>query len=1626
MAWFTALMAQQNDSKLNEADGKSASEQMSGSSGQDALDKDAAAEMAAPYGTRSRNRPRPNYAEDNYDVEMYDYDAEKNQNDTKRPSRQSNGASHGENGRANAASRKSLGDDAKAGSSQNGGGSKEQTSSGGGTGTPQATHASSSTTTNASSQPSRKRKAGNAANQQTKETAVSSTRKTGNSAQTSSTSYPESNVLTFSNCKARPQNGRLVADDGTVLEANDHVYLVCEPPGEPYYLGRIMEFLHPQNDTSKPVDALRINWFYRPRDIGRKVHDTRIVFATMHSDISPLTALRGKCQIRHRVEIKNMDEYRRTPDNFWFEKLYDRYIQKNYDLIPTSGIVNVPEKVKKVLDERWKFVLVEQGRGKELTSAVKSCKRCTGYCASNDSVDCAVCQQTYHMNCVKPPLLKKPSRGFAWSCAACSRAQERKLEARHTPHLAADGDDDELLEDDEDDIQIGGTGGTTPAEDAEHHHQGTAEQIYQASLWPWRYLGMHCKPEDALDYDDRIYPRASTRIGPRHQANVGPWPGRPVQYIKPPETRRGGRKDAKANREAQAAQIADLYPDGKRPKWVQDMPPGYTSRGEDYVDPNDPNATSALLWKPPTSEETAQKSLDYMGEAKGQADKLGLPKRSTNLQDIALNCLFKDKYNPEKAMKDLASTDIKLFKEPSPSANELKKFEEGVAKYGSELHLVMKHVKTMTPGQVVRFYYTWKKSDRGKPVWGSYPGRKGKKEAKKAEALTKVADDVAHDDDDSAFDSRKASEKKRAFMCQFCSSTSSRRWRRAPNATPGLVNENGVKATGKDKGSQYVIALCSRCAELWRRYAIRWEDIDEVAKKVAQSGGKAWKRKQDEELLKELQTVKEMGLLAPEPPLEIANGTPTANGGEPPRKKLKGAAPEKETDSDGGSTPGAVVPKKKEKVSEKTSETSPLPEMPKPRTLPCAICAQIEPLDNHLSCRECRLPVHRKCYGVLDTAKSLNKWTCDMCTNDKNPQVSIQYKCVLCPVELTEHDFVEQPKLTHHKKKMSEKDREREKLEVQQARKAAEFYRKKQEELNRPVNPREALKRTADNNWVHVTCAVWTPEVRFGNAKALMPSEGIPSIPRARYDETCMACNDRGGACVFCPQCRLSFHVECARKQDHILGFEITPVKSSKRDQHNIVSIQGESGTMTATLWCKDHGSTKPTVHQMHEEVDPGDSNESLNLLQFYVQNYKQADLALTGTVRKANLMTTAAKMSGTLMQPGARRASTIQPVNGGTSHARNGEAAVSSTESQPAGEKVCISCGIDVSPKWWATNISQERELTNGHYGSLGDEAKKFVEQRKFQCHKCRKTNRTPKTHHPQPTSLVAEPARPPPIESGYPNSMTPLRSPAPLYAESRDVRAPYHQVWSQSPPSHPTHPFAAPGPAGRLVRIGDSRPPLAPPGYPPPPSSSTIPPAGPVAPPPPIQPPRGLFGDWGPRPGNPPGPPSQHLSSGPPSLAGGPPLNTMSSLRPPPMAVSPPPPPPGPLHQPAPHGHGAQPYVNGLPPSPRRGAGPPPQPQYSTPYAPAPVPGPPRHHGPPHGLSNGVPPHRPEPYQPGLTPPRPPFSGPHGSPLGVGHTLPPPQESAPIGHHPPRNGPESRPTSGASASPSLRNLLS
>jgi hypothetical protein len=178
----------------------------------------------------------------------------------------------------------------------------------------------------------------------------------------------------------------------------DHVYLLSEPPGEPYYIARIMEFIYVDSSTpstseqrdlpissttGRKVKSVRVNWFYRPQDISHKTQtDTRGLYATMHSDVNPLSTIRGLCTVRHRSEIPNreFEEYKRGEDNFWFSRLHDRYIQRNYDVVPTEEITNVPDNVGQVLKEKWKYVVVENGAKKELCMEPRRCTKCGEWC----------------------------------------------------------------------------------------------------------------------------------------------------------------------------------------------------------------------------------------------------------------------------------------------------------------------------------------------------------------------------------------------------------------------------------------------------------------------------------------------------------------------------------------------------------------------------------------------------------------------------------------------------------------------------------------------------------------------------------------------------------------------------------------------------------------------------------------------------------------------------------------------------------------------------------------------------------------------------------------------------------------------------------------------------------------------------------------------------------------------------------------------------------------------------------------------------------------------------------------------------------------------------------------------
>ena len=948
-----------------------------------------------------------------------------------------------------------------------------------------------------------------------------------------------------------------------------------------------------------------------------------------------------------------------------------------------------------------------------------------------------MCKNTYHMNCVRPPLLKKPARGFAWSCGPCSRKQERKLETRDTPLtiMKMRQDEEDIWDEEEEDPGLNSdpSNDSTPGEPNGENGTGpTPEQLAQAKLWPYRYFGIHCRVEDALDYDDRIYPRAASRLGPRHQANVTIWHGHPVEFVKPADIKKkytkgsSHKKDAKLSKETVAALEAEKLAQEKRPKWVYDEPPGYVARGEDYTN-RDPANSAKLQFRLPRVGEhssrgedesrTALQGLsleqreeiidDYMTKARKIAVKYHLQPHHTNFIDKALELLYESGFKVPQALGRLESLDLrKDLKEPVLTKEEVRRFEEGVSKFGSNLHDVAKLVgKGHKHGEIVRFYYQWKKTPRGREVWGGFEGRKSKKEAKNYDSA--LVDDVADDQDDSAFDNGKAIMRKKGFECKFCSERRSPQWRRAPGTAPGTTVSADTNSKSKDKSTQLTVALCQRCAGLWRKYAIQFEDISEVAKKYAQTGPRASKKKLDVALLSALADVSSANNMDPSP---IAVVTPGPTGIEAPspihadhegaRKRQKVA----DFSVQPQPPPVAAEPPKK-KVVEKPPEPPLIPEKPKFKILACAVCGEMEPTgEEHFRCRHCRLTVHRNCYGIAE-GRSASKWICDMCSNDATSQRSTSYECALCPVSVHgDCELIEPPKTSHKKK--SEREREKERLEKELVMEETEQYYKKQSEQGRPVEPREPLKRTSGNNWVHVVCAVFNPIIKFGNAKALEPSEGLGSTI-AKPDQECKLCHTDSGACVACRTCKATFHVSCAQNHGYTMTFDVTPVKGSRRDAINNVSFGNEQGTAEALIFCREH-TVNGILHTMNESI----LDTNLNTLQHYVRHFKQADLSLTGTSRKAAIISTSTKVAPPPTNTKDRR---VSLSNGPPTGANNMAAApvtrsaglspvtvlVESEEVDGEGDRIvhlsdvfetepeakkCSSCAVEASPKWHKT----------------------------------------------------------------------------------------------------------------------------------------------------------------------------------------------------------------------------------------------------------------------------------------------------------------------------------------------------
>nr|VZI46322.1 unnamed protein product [Spirometra erinaceieuropaei] len=139
----------------------------------------------------------------------------------------------------------------------------------------------------------------------------------------------------------------------------------------------------------------------------------------------------------------------------------------------------------------------------------------------------------------------------------------------------------------------------------------------------------------------------------------------------------------------------------------------------------------------------------------------------------------------------------------------------------------------------------------------------------------------------------------------------------------------------------------------------------------------------------------------------------------------------------------------------------------------CDVCLSYEGEDGNelVFCDGCLVCVHQACYGIPTLPEG--SWLCRRCEMGAKSTT----RCALCP------------------------------------------------------NTGGAMKLVDDyTSWCHVSCALWVPEVAFGDIDLMEPVSRLNQIPQARKNLVCCLCRLRDGAPIQCSvkKCKTAFHVTCA------------------------------------------------------------------------------------------------------------------------------------------------------------------------------------------------------------------------------------------------------------------------------------------------------------------------------------------------------------------------------------------------------------------------------------------------------------------------------------------------------------------
>ncbi|GAA5910796.1 uncharacterized protein JCM6883_000321 [Sporobolomyces salmoneus] len=947
---------------------------------------------------------------------------------------------------------------------------------------------------------------------------------------------------------------------------------------------------------------VRVAYYFRTRDItNRYVADHRLIVATMHSDTVPASYIRGICRVMHKEHVEDLEAWKRQTDTFYWCQLYDRYLHRYFDALPTVRVKNAPQEVLDHLLSNFEFVLCEVNTGNQLCDAQRGCHACSKWAASPESVTCLRCQKVFHLTCLDPPLPAKPKAGYAWSCAPCTKAHEEELEdslngkgkaagkAGIAPPMrkAAEGARSITMAQygsskESSLVNIGENGSVSSASTPTTMGKGKGKGKQARLLgnpdphdwktthgWPFRYFGMHVNAYGVLDPHDSLYPRASTRLGNKFQCTVPEWDPTTNSEIAPPGPR--NYYQPKKSR----ASTPSVAPNGSRDKDLE----------TDWIEEKDKSGAGGEKEKEKEKgkekeKEPKPKKSDIVPRGEDEALTI-IYRPEGKIDDEVFEILFNDvkklrSYSSagvdvlNRAVKllaenngDIPATIAALRKVPLATLGhaiwneaERKQLSDGAAQYHNDIAEIAKHIKTKKMSDVVKKYYisighNLQEDELQQPEERTAVASRARRPTHKKATRAKLKadeDDQEDDDHGSVCGQPTSNTQRRNRFCAICEETESDKWYFCPEN----ICELEIKPVP--------LVMCEPCGFRWRHYGAQYPPLAEELRPIVEKPEKAEKVEKAPKATKEKaeKVSKQQQRPSVEPVVEKERISERAERSQ--RQKKAPIMFGDEEDHSVAIKAGLKDPKEKEKT--------PAPKIIRPPIVPkkpCVLCKRYEPKTALYHCIKCTFSGHASCYGIPE-GTPLKKWFCELCEREKtHTRLQLHPQCVLCPPPPPDDETI---------------------------------Y---------PLNALDALKPTESNNFVHLLCSIWHPELRFSEPSLFKTVEAFANLSMQRAREKCCICHQRGvGVTIQCQECNKKFHVACAYAKNFKFAFEVqVPVVSNKKKLKDIITVKFKDaeGVLTPGVWCNDHPWNIPE----RKTWDLGSRCQAgkITALQLYARDYK-------------------------------------------------------------------------------------------------------------------------------------------------------------------------------------------------------------------------------------------------------------------------------------------------------------------------------------------------------------------------------------------------------------------------------------